>query len=53
MIVYTLIMWVHMGAAVVPQYMGVWSSESACEIAAIDIGAMNGDAKPKHLCERQ
>jgi hypothetical protein len=36
-----------------PQYLGVYSSEQACQVAAIETGAILGQSKPKFLCVRQ
>jgi hypothetical protein len=36
-----------------PVNLGVYSSEQRCQMAAIQVGAMVGESKPKYICVQQ
>lgn len=36
-----------------PVNLGVYASEQRCQMAAIQVGAIQGEAKPKYVCVQQ
>jgi hypothetical protein len=50
---FILIFFITTGAGKAPTNLGVYSSEQACQIAAIQVGAMMNQPKPSFVCVSQ